>query len=354
MDFRKTLWISYSAIKNFDNCSRLYYFTNVYRNPKTGNRVQIVNPYLSLGSAVHDTIDEVLDLAPSKRVNASLTKRLEKVWKRYEGKRGGFISGKQESEFKKRGIKMIKKVEGSEMLSRRSLKKESELPKMRLFEGVDLVGSFDWIEILPNNSLHIIDFKTGRSQENGKSLQLPIYQILAKNSYGRKVKKLSYWYLENKSKPTPKKITEIDKSLDEIKTKADAIKGAIERSDFSCSSNYPRCFWCRKYESIISGRAELIGTDEEMKKDLYYLASGDEVIKKINDEEFLDDDEKEILRIRMNNGSLEEIRESSKRTKKQIGKTVSKIKRKIKDNLSPKELKVFVEELSKSGDRFEL
>ena len=341
----KKIQISYSAIKDFDNCSRLYYFTNIYRNPKTGNRVQIVNPYISLGSAVHDAIDELLDLAPSKRINASLTRRLEKIWEKYEGKKGGFISRKQELEFKKRGIKMLKKVEGSEMLSRRSLKREKELPRMPLSEDIDLVGSFDWIEVLPDNSLHIIDFKTGRGRENKKSLQLPIYYILAKNNYSQKVKKLSYWYLEDKSEPTSKEIGEINNSLSEIKDKADEIKKAIERSEFLCNSHYPRCFWCRKYESIISGRAEFISTDERG-KDLYYITNGEEVIRKINDEDFLNDKEKKILQIRMNNGDIKEI---LKMSQKETEKIVLNIKEKIKDNLSSKELKAFIKELSKSN-----
>lgn len=347
---RKTLWISYSAIKNFDNCSRLYYFTSIYRNPKTGNRVQIVNPYLSLGSAVHEAIDDLLDLAPSKRANTSLVGRLEKAWVKYEGKRGGFVSKKQESEFKERGVRMIKKVEGSPLLSARSLKKEKELPKMSLFDGVDLVGSFDWIELLPDNSLHIIDFKTGRSREDARSLQLPIYEILAKKSYGKKVGKLSYWYLEDKPKPTPKKSIG---SIAEIERKAIEIKKAVDGSEFSCDSKYPRCFWCRKYESVISGRAEFIGTDDERQKDLFYLASGDEVIKKINEGEFLNEEEKMILNIRMSNGSSEEVREVSKKSRKQMGRSISDIKVKIKENLSARELKVFVEELSKNGNKIE-
>ncbi len=347
---RKTLWISHSAIKNFDNCSRLYYFTSIYRNPKTGNRVQIVNPYLSLGSAVHEAIDDVLDLAPSKRVCVSLVKRLEKSWERYAGKRGGFVSERQESEFKERGVKMIKKVENSSLLSTKSLKKEKELPKMSLFEGVELVGSFDWIELLPDKSLHIIDFKTGRSREDARSLQLPIYEILAKNSYGKKVGRLSYWYLEDSPKPTPKKLTG---SIAEIERKAVEIKKAVEGSEFSCSSKYPRCFWCRKYESIVSGRAEFIGTDDERQKDLFYLTSGDEVIRKINEGEFLNEEEKMILKMRMNNGSSEEVREASKKSRKQMGRSISDIKSKIKENLSTKELRIFVEELSKNGNRIE-
>ncbi len=354
MDFRKTLWISHSAITDFNSCSRLYYFKSVYRNPQTGNRVQIVNPYLSLGSAVHETIDELLDLSPSKRINASLSRRLERIWKKYEGKKGGFISGKQENEFKQRGTKMLKRVEGSDMLSEKSLEREKSLPKMSLSEGVELVGSFDWIEVLKDGSLHIIDFKTGKKEENEKSLQLPIYHILAQNNYGKKVKKLSYWYLEKNSKPTSKKVGDMNESMAEIKFKSEEMKRAVDNSNFSCSSPYHKCFWCRKYESVLSGKAEFIGTDEKMKKDLYYLADTEDVLKKIYDEEFLDEKEKDILKIRMENGTVKEARDSSGMSKKQMEKTISKIKIKIKENLSSKELKVFVEELSKNGNKFEL
>ncbi len=164
MEFKK-IWISHSSITDFNNCPRLYFFKSIYRNPKTGNRIQLVSPYLSLGSAVHDTIDEVINLPLSKRTKTSLIKNYQKVWKKYSGKKGGFVSKKQESEFKKRGGKMVKKVEISGLLNRKSLKKTDNLSRTNLSKNMGLVGSFDWIEVLKNGNLHIIDFKTGKSKE---------------------------------------------------------------------------------------------------------------------------------------------------------------------------------------------
>ena len=58
-----------------------------------------------------------------------------------------------------------------------------------------------------------------------------------------------------------------------LKEKALKIKKKIEDNNFSCDSQYRKCYWCQKYESIISGRAEPVGFDQKMKKDLYYLAN---------------------------------------------------------------------------------
>ena len=354
IDSKETLWISHSAIRNFDNCSRLYYFANIYRNPDTGNRVQIVNPYISLGSAVHEVIDELLDLSPSKRTKTSLLGRLERVWSRYEGKVGGFVSPKQEAEFKKRGVNMIKKVEKSDILSKKALRRDDNLPKMTLYDGIQLVGSFDWIEVLPNNSLHIIDFKTGKSKESSDSLQLPIYQILAKSNYKKEVEKLSYWYLETSSNLTTQKSVDSEKALVKIKKKAIKIKETIDTSNFSCDSPYNRCFWCRKYENIISGKAERVGTNEKMQKDLFYITNSDDVVRKIEESNFLNKDEKKIFRMRMENETLKKVKEDSGKTSKEIKDLILSIKKKIKTNLSPRELKVFVEELSKSDNRLAL
>src|SRR3989338_9945774 len=63
--------------------------------------------------------------------------------------------------------------------------------------NIILNGLVDWIEYLPEtDSLHIVDFKTGKVEEKDGSLQLPIYLLLCDALQKRKVTKASYWYLE--------------------------------------------------------------------------------------------------------------------------------------------------------------
>ncbi len=348
MDPKKNLRVSHSSITDFNNCLRLYYFKNIYRNPKTGNRVQIVNPYLSLGSVVHDTIDEVVNFSPSRRSKISLLKKFDKVWSNYSGRRGGFISEKQEIEFRKRGELMIKKVQRSELLKKKSFKKEDDLMKINLFDGVELVGAFDWIEILPDNTFHIIDFKTGRSMEGKNSLQLPIYQFLAQKNYNQKVKKLSYWYLDKDNEPRANQINSTKSSELLIRKKTLEMKNKIDVGNFSCDSKYHKCFWCRSYEGVISGQAEYIGLDERKEKDLYYLIDTKDIIKKIDHEEFLNEDEKTILKMRLDKKTVSQMQEEVSLSKKKLELSVKEIKTKIKNNLTNKELRVFVNRLGEN------
>jgi len=351
MDSRKTLWVSHSSITDFKSCLRLYYFKNIYRNPKTGNRIQLVNPYLSLGIAVHEAIDEVADLSPSKRLKISLLKEFEKKWKEYSGRKGGFVSYEQEKEFKERGIEMIKKFQKSDLLKSKSLSKKNILPKISLSENIELVGSLDWIELLPNNELHIIDFKTGRAEESKDSLQLQIYKILAEKNYGFKTKKLSYWYLDKDDYPKEKKINSQKESMKKIKEKAFQIENTIKKGDFSCSSGYFKCFQCREYEGILSGKAEYVGIDPKMNKELYFSVNNNGVFRRIEEGIFLNDIEKKIFKMRINKKNINYIQEDTQLTNKKIETLIFDIKKKIKDNLSKKELKLFVQELENNGNK---
>jgi hypothetical protein len=340
MDF-KEVRVSHSSITDFNNCKRLYYFKNYYRNPETNNRVQIVNPYLSLGSAVHEAIDKVVNLSVSRRQNFSLIQSYDKIWKKRSGKKGGFLSEKQEKEFRKRGAEMLKKVERSALFKKKNVKREKELPRKALFNNTYLIGSYDWVEVLKNNNLHIIDFKTGRSEEKNDSWQLPIYQILAQENHDRKVEKTSYWYLSKNQGLVSRKPVDSEVFLSEIEKKALEMEKVVEKKKFSCSSNYPRCYWCHKYEKVVSGGAEYLGTDE-MGKDLFYVVNGNEVLQKVKESDFLSDNEKEILETRLN--------EKNFKGKKEILET---IKKKLKKNLSRRELFSFVQELKKNDRRFE-
>ncbi len=313
------IWISHTGLNNFKNCQRSYYYNHLYRNPKTGKKIQIVSPYLSLGSAVHEAIEE--------GKGEDLLKRFEKIWKKYQGKKGGFAYKKQEEHFKKRGVKMIKVAQKSQVFKNPNFDVTDSLPKMPLFKDVFLVGSIDWAEILPDKSLHIIDFKTGKNKEKEASLQLFIYYLLASYNYKKKIKKTSYWYLAKDKEPTPKKITDIEKKLNSLKKQALQIKKAVLKNDFSCTSPYNNCYSCSQFDKIFSGEAEYVGCDERMNKELYYLVKKKDVVDKVLEENFLTEKEKELFQERIDG-------------KKVLGK--EKIKKKLKENLSNKELKALI------------
>jgi len=268
----ETIWISHSAISDFESCPRLYYLRNLYRNPETGHKIQVVNPYLTLGTIIHRTIEEINILPPKKRLDVPLTERLERNWQPYAGKEGGFSCQNEEENFKKRALVMLKRVESSKVIRNKSYKMEDKLPKVRLFkeQNLILVGSLDWIEILHSGGFHIIDFKTGRYQENGNSLQLPIYLILASYNFKKPIQKLSYWYLDRDREPVSFKLKPLESYLPIIQEKALRIKKTIDNNRLICKI-FGGCFHCSKYEKVLQGRAKCVGYDSQMNRDLYFL-----------------------------------------------------------------------------------
>jgi hypothetical protein len=341
MNFKKILWISHSAISSYTKCPHLYYLEYEYRNPKTQNRIQIINPYLSLGSAVHETIEELADFPIKKRIKISLTDRFVEVFKKYRGLRGGFISEKKEEDFFKKGVQMIEIVEKSNFLARPSIKTTTNFPNINLIgENIKLVGSIDWIELLPSGGAHIIDFKTGGTKENNGSLQLPIYKILAKGNLKEKVEKVSYWHLQHDKLPIEQKIKDINSSLKTLKEKAEQIKRAIDERNFPCEYG-KKCFACRDYEKIFRGEAELIESGNSRNKDSFCVFKKEEIIEKVLKEDFLDEREKKIFEMRIDD-SMETINNKLRLEEEKSKKIVREIKEKLKKNLRKKELKVIV------------
>ncbi len=343
----KILWISHSALSSFAKCPHLYYLEYEYRNPKTGNRIQIINPYFSLGLAVHETIEGLLDFPIEKRKKISLKERFHNIFDNYKGFKGGFISKKKEKNFYERGIKMVERVESSSFLEKPSTSEGIGFPKIDLIgRNIKLVGSIDWVEILPSGGAHIIDFKTGNSKESNGSLQLPIYTILSKKNIKREVEKVSYWYLEHDNEPSEQEISDIDGHIEEIKKRALEIKKAIEEESYSC--NYSgNCFACRDYEKIFRGDALMVSEDENRKKDVFCIFKKEEIIEKILEEDFLDEREKKMFEMRIEN-PIEIVNKKMRLTDEKSKKITKEIKRKMKENLHHKELKVIVRELSKN------
>jgi hypothetical protein len=338
MDYKKILWISHSAITSYEKCPHLYYLDYEYRNPETGNRIQIINPYLSLGLAVHETIEELKSVAINKRTKVSLKDRFTQIFEEYRGLKGGFLSKKKEEDFFKRGLEMVRRVEESNFLSFPSITTKTSFPTVNLIgEEVKLVGNIDWIEHLPSKGAHIIDFKTGNKKESNGSLQLPIYTLLAEENLEEKVEKVSYWYLQHDDAPVEQEMKDTKKALELITEKAKDIKKAIDENFFPC--NYgKKCFACRDYEKIFSGDAELISKG---KKDTFCIFKEEDIIDKILNEDFLDERQKKIFEMRVN-FSMEEINKNLRLDAEKSNKIVSEIKDKLKKNLHPKELKVVV------------
>ena len=265
---KDALWISYTGLKDFLKCPRSYYLKNRYRDPKTGNRLQVASAPMTLGSLVHDAIKWYLQTG---RVASQdeVVKKFKNHWLKYRGKRGGFSSGEEEGDFGRRGLKMLDNfIKNAKLL-------ETNIPisdflKYRIDEKTVLNGKVDFIGELPDGSLHILDFKTG-SKEEDDSTQLHTYAILAESNFQKPVSKISYWYLDRETAPKEAVLDSLEDKLDWLTKKALEIKKAIEANDWICVEGDKLCNDCRNYQAIIDGKGEFQFSDESFKKDVYFL-----------------------------------------------------------------------------------
>jgi ATP-dependent helicase/DNAse subunit B len=261
-------------LNDFLHCPRLYYLRNVYKDPITRNRLTIITPPLALGQAVHEVIDSISHLPSNERLSISLSKRLEEEWKKVKGKLGGFKSKNDEDESKQRALGMLKKIEdnpGPIIKKAVKIKSEDELPPrfwLSEEDGIILNGKIDWLEFLPKtNSLHIIDFKTGRREESDNSLQLPIYHLLASALQKRKVSKASYWYLDFENKPKEIILPDPETSASQILKIGRRVKLARPLERFVCPKG--GCMFCLPYEEILKGNGKKVS--QSSYQDIYVL-----------------------------------------------------------------------------------
>jgi len=267
-DKYSAVWVSHSSMGDFLKCPRAYFLHNVYKDPNTNKKINITSPAMSLGVAVHEVLEGLIKYKAEDRSQQNLLEIFEGEWKKVSGRVGGFTSSEIEKEYKERGQKMLTRVQNNfgPLVNKAIKLKEHENgmpPNFYLSEedNIILCGKIDWLEYLPtDDSLHVLDFKTGKHEEKDDSLQLPIYLLLLKNLQVRTVTKASYWYLETDDFLTEKKLPTLEVARESVLKVAKEIKKAREDKNFSCPRGALGCFSCQPYEKILKGEAEYVGT----------------------------------------------------------------------------------------------
>lgn len=258
----KATWASHSSIGDFLKCPRAYYLKNVYKTDN-GNKISIVSPYLSLGSAVHEVLEPLAELDEEHRDSIKLAPAFYKAWAKISGEIGGFQSKEQEEEFKQRGVEMLTRVgKNRHNLAGQTtflLEKRDDLPWMWLSEDENLIlcGKLDFLIRLGSKSYKVLDFKSGSKVESDESLQLPIYSVLLTHFLGKIDIKAYYWYAALHDDPIEKEMPDPEKSRKTILEVALRVKEARLNKDFDC----PRggCIHCQDLERVANGEGKFLG-----------------------------------------------------------------------------------------------
>ncbi len=242
----------------------------MYKSPETGHKVSIVSSHMSLGIAVHEVLEGLAEYPANERMEKDLRAKFEEVWEKVSGRKGGFTSASQEEEFKMRGKEMINNViKDPKFLPNKCIKLKRDTMPCNFYISEDhniiLNGLVDWIEYLPEtDSLHIVDFKTGKHEEKEGSLQLPIYLLLCNALQKRKVTKASYWYLESDKMveaqlpdlaTAEKDVLEVAMQVKEARrfAKKDGVEKIFvcKNGAYNPKTGAGGCHGCRPYERIL-------------------------------------------------------------------------------------------------------
>ena len=260
---------------DFLKCPRLYFLNNVYKDPNTNRKINVVTPALSLGQAVHEALEGLGRFSVDERLKQPVLEHFEEAWRKVSGKIGGFTNEEEEKEAKERGRAMVERVmKNPGPLANRTIKlKDSGMPPNFYLsepENIILCGRIDWIEYRQeDDSVRILDFKTGKNEEREGSLQLPIYVLLLSALQKRPITGAYYWYIDREDEPREVALPDSEKGREEVLSLARKVKAAREKGEFEC----PRggsCFACEPYEKILRGEAEHVGVNE-FGQDLYLI-----------------------------------------------------------------------------------
>lgn len=267
---KNPLFISYTSLSDFLACPKAYYLKNIYRDSKTGFRLQVASPYLSLGSTVHDAIKWFLEMR-GQVTQKQLADKFRNLWLKYRGKRGGFASPEEEANFGKRGLKMLDNFfQNAQVLEKTT--HQLDFPKLSLGEEIILMGNFDFVGEKEDGTLHVLDFKTGISEEKDP-IQLYIYAILAEANLQKEVTSASFWYLDKDTLPKAIVLDPLEPKLDWLKEKSKLLKQAITDNNWVCKNGDELCKECKIYTALINGDGEFQFSDGRYKKDVYFLAN---------------------------------------------------------------------------------
>ncbi len=235
-DKYKAIWLSHSSYENYIKCPRLYYLANIYKDPKTKNKITVNNPYIALGVAIHNVLEPLANMPSEERKTIDLIFNYNKEFDFWRAVNGDYTNAKgawkdeiEEKDFYERGLKMIESVcinfqkgicienkidmnvNKRYILLEKSIRpslyyKGDMIPNISISdkENIILCGSIDWIVYSPSLGegaggwdVTVLDFKTGRNEESDDSNQLLIYKKLFESLQNKwKVNQYAYYYLD--------------------------------------------------------------------------------------------------------------------------------------------------------------
>ncbi len=237
------LQLSASALETYDTCPQKFMFSHYLKIP-TGPQ-----PALTFGNIMHQCVRRYFELRRQGAVAfEALQAYFEQIWKG-----AGFEDDYQEQAYKKAGLEQLRVfVSRHENVTLLPLAAEAHF-SLDLGD-VLLEGRIDQINPLPDHSVELVDYKTGRppSQKDAdKSLQLSVYALAARDQLHLNPTRLIFYSL---TKNEPVRTVRTAKTLDQVVSEIHGVAVQIRQQLFPPKPGFA-CKFC-DYELICPAHEE--------------------------------------------------------------------------------------------------
>lgn len=178
-------------IQMFELCPQKYKFTYIddlakeYATPR---------PYLTMGAHVHNALkDFYTTLEPEERKYDALERLLRKRWTE---NRKGFETREEEARWGVKALQMLRLFVHRMDVSITPVLLE-DYYDVEVDESLKILGRIDRADLLPDGTLHVIDYKTGKyTPENVSPTQLLLYACIVSANEKKPVTRASYLFLQ--------------------------------------------------------------------------------------------------------------------------------------------------------------
>ena len=237
------LQLSASALETYNTCPQKFMFS-LYLKVPTGPQ-----PALTFGNIMHQCVRRYFEMRRQGPVPFEpLRAHFEQIWKG-----AGFEDDYQEQAYKKAGLEQLRIfVSRHENVTLLPLAAEAHFALD--LGDVLLEGRIDQINPLPDQSVELGDYKTGRppSQKDAdKSLQLSVYALAARDQMRRNPTRLTFYSLTNNE---PVRTVRTPKSLDLVVSEIREVAAQIRQQLFPPKPGFA-CKYC-DYELICPAHEE--------------------------------------------------------------------------------------------------
>ena len=250
----KKPWYSPSRLTTFVQCPRKYQFMHVLKLPG------LPSPNLDLGNNVHAALRDWLRLKPKERTRENLIEFYRNAWR---GNKKAFERRTRDElkEWGERGKAMLLRYADSLDPALEPIMTERTISAD--YGDVVLGGRVDRVDALPDGSLIVVDYKTGKfpgrpQRAKDEDLAAPVYSRATSLAFaGAPVQQVQLHYLESGQQL----VFEVDEIWQMSKDLA-VVEAAHKARDAEKANEFPAqtsvlCGWCDFKDRCPEGKAFL-------------------------------------------------------------------------------------------------